>query len=138
MASNRSTTIPAWITVFEEAEISGTKFRCNGVKCRQVNRVTINGASDWRRKYRLLIQKYRSNLECTTIMATEKLEFEVEQTEAGPKIELTPEQEAQYERITRNLQEVTSAEVLRKVIAEGNVPRAYWGEFGLSQAIEQD
>lgn len=58
---------------------------------------------------------------------TEKLEFEVDQTEAGPKIELTPEQEAQYERITRNLQEVTSAEVLRKVIAEGKVPRAYWG-----------
>ena len=59
--------------------------------------------------------------------APEKLEFEEEQNEAGPKVQLSAEQEAQYERITRNLQEVTSAEVLRKVIAEGRTPKAYWG-----------
>ena len=70
----------------------------------------------------------RNNAKRTSIMAAEKLEFEVDQAYAGPSIELTPEQEAQYERITRNLQEVTSAEILRKVIAEGKVPRAYWGE----------
>jgi tyrosyl-tRNA synthetase len=59
--------------------------------------------------------------------APEKLDFEEEQAYSGPKIQLNAEQEAQYERITRNLQEVTSAEVLRKVIAEGRTPRAYWG-----------
>jgi tyrosyl-tRNA synthetase len=42
-------------------------------------------------------------------------------------IALSPEQEARYERITRNLQEVTSGDIIRKVLAEGETPRAYWG-----------
>lgn len=60
-------------------------------------------------------------------------EFEVEQAYAGPNITLTVEQEEQYERITRNLQEVTSAEILKKVIAEGKVPKAYWGQLHKAQ-----
>jgi len=59
--------------------------------------------------------------------APEKLDFEEEQVYSGPNVQLTAEQEATYEKITRNLQEVTSAEVLRKVIAEGRAPKAYWG-----------
>ncbi len=62
-------------------------------------------------------------------MAVERLEFEVEQTENTPSISLSQEQEAQYQRITRNLQEVTSAEILRQVIADGKVPKCYWGAF---------
>lgn len=42
-------------------------------------------------------------------------------------IQLSPEAEAQYERITRNLQEVTSGDVIRKVLSEGKVVKAYWG-----------
>jgi tyrosyl-tRNA synthetase len=42
-------------------------------------------------------------------------------------IQLTAEQEAKYERITRKLQEVTTAEVVRKVLGEGEVVRGYWG-----------
>ena len=61
-------------------------------------------------------------------MTTEKLEFEIEAADSGPSIVLSEEGEKQYERITRNLQEVTSAEVLRKVISEGKVPKCYWGE----------
>lgn len=65
----------------------------------------------------------------------DKLEFEVEQAYAGPNITLTAEQEEQYERITRNLQEVTSAEILKKVISEGKVPKAYWGELAFSRRL---
>ncbi|ODO08776.1 phosphoribosylaminoimidazolesuccinocarboxamide synthase [Cryptococcus wingfieldii CBS 7118] len=42
-------------------------------------------------------------------------------------IKLSPEAESQYERITRNLQEVTSADVIRKVLSEDKVVKAYWG-----------
>ncbi|KAE8537752.1 phosphoribosylaminoimidazolesuccinocarboxamide synthase [Cryptococcus gattii VGV] len=42
-------------------------------------------------------------------------------------IQLSPEAEAQYERITRSLQEVTSGDVIRKVLSEGKVVKAYWG-----------
>lgn len=42
-------------------------------------------------------------------------------------IALSPEQEARYERITRSLQEVTSGDIIRKVLADGETPRAYWG-----------
>ncbi|KAK8864275.1 phosphoribosylaminoimidazolesuccinocarboxamide synthase [Kwoniella newhampshirensis] len=47
--------------------------------------------------------------------------------EKGSNIVLSPEAEAQYDRITRNLQEVTSGEIIRKVLSEGEVVRAYWG-----------
>ena len=57
-----------------------------------------------------------------------KLEFEEDQAPyAGPTILLSPEQEAKYQRIFRNLQEYTSAEIIRKVLSDGEVPRAYWG-----------
>jgi hypothetical protein len=68
-------------------------------------------------------------------MALDNLEFEVEQAYSGPAITLSAEQEAQYERITRNLQEVTSGEILRKVIADGKVPKCYWGRFRISAGI---
>ncbi|WWD17428.1 phosphoribosylaminoimidazolesuccinocarboxamide synthase [Kwoniella shandongensis] len=48
-------------------------------------------------------------------------------TDKSAQIALSPEAEAQYERITRNLQEVTSGEIIRKVLSEGEVVRAYWG-----------
>lgn len=59
------------------------------------------------------------------------LEFETSaQAEvAGPSIALSPEKEAQYERITRDLAEATSTEIIRKVLADGEVPRCYWGEL---------
>jgi len=44
-------------------------------------------------------------------------------------ISLTPEAEAQYERIMRNLQEHTGGEIIRKVLADGQVVRAYWGQY---------
>ncbi|WVQ82221.1 hypothetical protein IAT38_004349 [Cryptococcus sp. DSM 104549] len=42
-------------------------------------------------------------------------------------IALSPEAEEQYERITRNLQEATSTEIIRKVLSEGKTVKAYWG-----------
>jgi len=57
------------------------------------------------------------------------LEFEQSGAYAGPAISLTKEQEEKYERITRSLQEVTSAEILRKVLSEDRTPVAYWGEL---------
>ena len=56
-----------------------------------------------------------------------ELDFEVAETYSGPAISLSPENEARYERITQNLQEATSGEILRKVLADGEVPRGYWG-----------
>jgi tyrosyl-tRNA synthetase len=47
-----------------------------------------------------------------------------------PHITLSPEAEVQFETITRNLQESTSTEIIRKVLADGEVVRAYWGELG--------
>jgi hypothetical protein len=44
-------------------------------------------------------------------------------------VTLAPEQEQRYERITRGLQEVTSGDIIRKVLADGETPRLYWGEF---------
>jgi hypothetical protein len=49
---------------------------------------------------------------------------------AVPHIALSPEAEAQFETITRNLRESTSTEIIRKVLADGEVVRAYWGELG--------
>ncbi len=55
-------------------------------------------------------------------------EYEVAHTYSGPTISLSPEAEAQYERITRNLAEITSSEIIRKVLSDGEVLRAYWGQ----------
>lgn len=46
-------------------------------------------------------------------------------------IELSPEAEARYQLITRDLQEVTSGDIIRKVLAEDKVPRLYWGGFAM-------
>lgn len=66
-------------------------------------------------------------------MADKDLEFE--QTAipsginaSGPHITLSEAKEAEYERITRNLQEATSMEIVRKVLAEDRVVKCYWGE----------
>jgi hypothetical protein len=56
---------------------------------------------------------------------------DIEQTQpevAGPKIELSAEREAEYERITRNLAEMTSGEILRKVLSEDRTVKCYWGK----------
>lgn len=45
-------------------------------------------------------------------------------------ITLSPEKEAEYQRIVRNLQEYTGGDIIRKVLADGEVVRAYWGQFG--------
>lgn len=47
--------------------------------------------------------------------------------QAAFKVDLAEEQEAKYERITRRLQEVTSAEIMRKVLSENRSPVGYWG-----------
>ena len=57
------------------------------------------------------------------------LEFANAQADAAaPTITLSPEAEAQYERITRRLQEYTSGEIIREVLSKGETVRAYWGE----------
>lgn len=56
---------------------------------------------------------------------------DIEQTQpeaSGPQIALSAEKEAEYERITRNLAELTSGEILRKVLAEDRTVKCYWGE----------
>lgn len=50
-----------------------------------------------------------------------------------PKIELSAEKEAEYERITRNLAEMTGGEIIRKVLSEGEVVRAYWGGSSMAK-----
>lgn len=55
------------------------------------------------------------------------LEFAQNAAPETVTIALSTEQEARYERITRNLQEVTSGDIIRKVLADGETPRAYWG-----------
>lgn len=52
---------------------------------------------------------------------------------AGAEIKLSPEKEAEYERIMRNLQESTSGDIIRKVLSDGEVVRAYWGEYSRAQ-----
>lgn len=47
----------------------------------------------------------------------------------GPAIPLSAEKEAEYERITRNLAELTSGEIIRKVLSEGKTVKCYWGTF---------
>lgn len=42
-------------------------------------------------------------------------------------VQLSPEQEVRYQRITQNLQEVTGGDIIRKVLADGETPRLYWG-----------
>ncbi len=64
-------------------------------------------------------------------MADKELEFETaaaSPTDAGPSVQLSQDKEAQYERIMRNLQEATSTEIIRKVLAEDRVVKCYWGE----------
>lgn len=64
-------------------------------------------------------------------MADKDLEFETQAdaASAGPSIALSPEREAEYERILRNLQEATSTDIIRKVLAEDRTVRCYWGEL---------
>ena len=50
-----------------------------------------------------------------------------EKPDSGPTILLSPEAEARYERITRNLAEMTSLEIMRKQLSEGGVLKGYWG-----------
>ncbi len=43
------------------------------------------------------------------------------------KIELTPEQEAKYELITRDLEEIVGENDFRSILKEGRDVRIYWG-----------
>ena len=56
------------------------------------------------------------------------LDFTQAVADTSSSIQLSPEAEEKYARITRNLQEVTSGEVIKKVLSEGRVVKAYWGE----------
>lgn len=58
----------------------------------------------------------------------DELEFAAQAEEKTVTVALNADAEARYERITRNLQEVTSGDIIRKVLAEGETPRAYWGK----------
>ena len=51
---------------------------------------------------------------------------------SGPSIELSAEKEAEYARITRNLAELTSGEIIRKVLSEGKTVKCYWGQWLLA------
>ncbi|KIK70096.1 hypothetical protein GYMLUDRAFT_53205 [Collybiopsis luxurians FD-317 M1] len=42
-------------------------------------------------------------------------------------VELSPEQNAQYEMITRRLQEVLGGDAIKTILKEGKSPKAYWG-----------
>ncbi|WVQ99265.1 phosphoribosylaminoimidazolesuccinocarboxamide synthase [Kwoniella sp. CBS 9459] len=53
--------------------------------------------------------------------------FTQQATDKASTIALSPEKEAEFERIVRNLQEYTSVDVIRKVLADGETVRAYWG-----------
>lgn len=59
-------------------------------------------------------------------------ETDVKET-AGPQIELSAEKEAEYERITRNLAELTSGDIIRKVLSEGKTVKCYWGKLARSR-----
>ncbi|KAK6910279.1 phosphoribosylaminoimidazolesuccinocarboxamide synthase [Kwoniella mangroviensis CBS 8507] len=53
--------------------------------------------------------------------------FTQQVAEKASTIALSPEKEAEYERITRSLQEYTGGDIIRKVLADGETVRAYWG-----------
>ncbi|KAJ3770204.1 tyrosine tRNA ligase [Lentinula raphanica] len=42
-------------------------------------------------------------------------------------LDLSPEQNAQYDMITRRLQEVLGGEAIKAILKEGRTPKAYWG-----------
>ncbi|KAF9071882.1 tyrosine tRNA ligase [Rhodocollybia butyracea] len=42
-------------------------------------------------------------------------------------IELSPEQNVQYDMITRRLQEVLGGDAIKAILKEGKTPKAYWG-----------
>ncbi|GMK58017.1 hypothetical protein CspeluHIS016_0500490 [Cutaneotrichosporon spelunceum] len=58
---------------------------------------------------------------------SDELEFINQKEEKTVTIALNPEAEARFERITRDLAEVTSADIIRQVLADGETPRLYWG-----------
>ncbi|CAK9783584.1 hypothetical protein CC85DRAFT_287776 [Cutaneotrichosporon oleaginosum] len=58
---------------------------------------------------------------------SDELEFTNQKEDKTINIALDPEAEARFERITRGLAEVTSADIIRKVLADGETPRLYWG-----------
>lgn len=68
-----------------------------------------------------------------------EVELDTSQAEApGPQIALSEEKEAEYERITRNLAEMTSGDILRKVLSEGRTVKCYWGKLTVPQICEHE
>ncbi|KAL1413623.1 hypothetical protein Q8F55_001398 [Vanrija albida] len=60
-------------------------------------------------------------------MANDELEFAQATNEVTVTIPLSPENEERFSLITRNLQEFTGGDIIRKVLADGETPRLYWG-----------
>ncbi|KAJ3918268.1 tyrosine tRNA ligase [Lentinula edodes] len=44
-------------------------------------------------------------------------------------LDLSPEQNAQYDMITRRLQEVLGGDAIKAILKEGKTPKAYWGAY---------
>lgn len=57
----------------------------------------------------------------------DELEFAHQKEDKTVTVALNAEAEERFERIARNLAEVTSADIIRKVLADGETPRLYWG-----------
>jgi hypothetical protein len=57
----------------------------------------------------------------------DEFDFANQKEDKTVTVALNPEAEARFERITRNLAEVTSADIIRQVLADGETPRLYWG-----------
>jgi hypothetical protein len=71
-----------------------------------------------------------------SIDAMAEVELDTPQVEApGPQIALSEEKEAEYERITRNLAEMTSGDILRKVLSEGRTVKCYWGKLTVPSSL---
>jgi len=52
------------------------------------------------------------------------------QASAVPAVTLSEEQQATYDLITRNLQEVLGEDIVKSKLAKDEVVSCYWGEFG--------
>lgn len=44
-------------------------------------------------------------------------------------VDLSPEQNAQYDLITRRLGEVLGGNAIKTILKEGKSPKAYWGAY---------
>ena len=60
------------------------------------------------------------------------------QAPAVPAVTLSEKQQATYDLITRNLQEVLGEDIVKSKLAKDEVVSCYWGEFGtVSHAVSK-